>query len=171
MAPTFLGMNEVQAVVVTGGFASMIAVWAIISQRAIAARKATLDFIRESESDNDLIQARTLFLALATAPDGLGKWAAQEHVNSNEARAIRTVLNEHELVAIAIQRGILDDTTYRRFCRSIMLQRWKHALPFVHARRARSGNKALFHEFEELAKWYDDSEGMPRRRFFWSKFF
>lgn len=167
--PEFLGLNEVHAVLITGIFAAVIAVWALFSQRAIAAKRATLDFIQESQRDSDMIAARQIFYGLLKTPEGLGKWAATEHVESPEANAIRTVLNEHELVSIGIQRGILDDETYRRFYRTIVVQRWQDSASYILARRKRTGTQSLFHEFEELARWYGPN--MPKRRFFWSKFF
>lgn len=167
---TYLGLNEVQAVVYAAILAGMIAIWAIFSQRAITARQTTLEFIRSSEADRDNIKARQKFNELALDPDGMGKWARDEHAQSKEARAIRIVLNEHELVAIAIQRGILDDKTYRRFFKSGVIKTWQHAAPYVLLRRTRTGNHAIYHEVEELARWYQGAPNMPRRRFFWRKF-
>jgi len=168
---TFLGINEVQAILLTATVAASIAVWGILSQRAITARQVTLNFIRESEADNDIISARQLFNDLAMDGDGLGKWARDEHAKSKEAQAIRLILNEQELIAIAIQRGILDDTTYRRFFKSGVIKTWKYAAPYVLARRTRTGNVSLYHEFEELARYYRGQPPLPQRRFFWGKYF
>lgn len=158
------------AIIASATMAAVIAIWAIFSQRAIAARQATLEFIRASESDRDNISARRTFNELARAEDGMAKWARDEHADSDQARAIRHVLNEHELVAIAIQRGILDDTTYRRFFKTGVIKTWERAAPFIMARRQRTGNPAIYHELEELARWYQGAPNMPRRRFFWRKF-
>lgn len=167
---SFWGMNEVQAVVFAAFLAAVIAIWAIFSQRAITSRQTTLEFIRASEADRDNIEARQKFNELANDPDGMGKWARDEHSQSIQAKAIRIVLNEQELVAIAIQRGILDDTTYRRFFKSGVIKTWQNAAPYVLLRRNRTGNHALYHEVEELARWYQGAPNMPRRRFFWRKF-
>jgi hypothetical protein len=166
--PTYLGMNEVQAVFASAGVAALIAVWAIFSQRAIAARNATIDFIRFGESDRDMIKANSAFSKLSREPAGLGPWASQP--TSKEFTSIRTVLNHYELVAIAIHRGTFDDTTYRRWYRSGVIRAWNAAAPFVFARRNDTGNQALWHEFEEMARWYRGGQSMPQRRFFWRKF-
>lgn len=167
---TFWGLNEVQAILLTATVAAAIAIWGILSQRAITARQVTLQFIKASESDKDVIKARQRFNDLTMDGDGLGKWARDEHSKSKEAQAIRIVLNEMELIAIAIQRGILDDTTYRRFFKSGVVKTWKHAASYVLARRARTGNDSLYHEFEELARYYRGQPPMPSRRFFLGKY-
>ncbi len=165
---TFLGLNEVQAVIVAAALAAVMALWAIFSQRAISARNATIEFIRDGESDRDLIKAHATFSRLTRDPQGLAPWASLP--TSKEFTCIRVVLNHYELAAIAIQRGTFDDTTYRRWFRSGVISAWNAAAPFVLARRNDTKNQALWHEFEELARWYRGGPPMPRRRFFWRKF-
>ena len=70
-------MNEVGAVFVTGAIASLIAIWGILSQRAITRRQATLDHITHLESDRDIIEARKTFVELAKNPGGLAVWAEE----------------------------------------------------------------------------------------------
>ncbi|MBJ7412503.1 MAG: DUF4760 domain-containing protein [Phenylobacterium sp.] len=166
---TFWVFNEVSAVLVTAALAAVIAIWGIISQRGITARQTTLEFIRNSESDEDMIAARATFWRLSRDPAGLGPWAAQPL--TDEFKHVRTVLNEYEMIAIGIQRGILDDELYRRWYKSGVIRAWNHAAPFVLARRNSTGNEALWHEFEEMARWYKGSPGMPRRGRFWAKLF
>lgn len=165
---TFLGMNEVQAVIAAAAVATVIAIWAIFSQRAIAARNATIEFIRYGESDRDVIKAHATFARLARDPAGLAPWAAQQ--TSKEFTCIKIVLNHYELVAIAIERGTFDDRTFRRWYLRGVVSAWNAAAPFVLARRNSTGNQALWHEFEEMARWYRGGAPMPRRRFFWRKF-
>lgn len=81
------------------------------------------------------------------------------------------VLNEYELVAIGIQRGTFDDQTYRRWQKSVVIKNWALAAPYVLAVRMRTGNDAIFHEFEQMARWYKGGPHLPKRRFFWRKFF
>jgi Domain of unknown function (DUF4760) len=168
--PTFWGFNDPAALVLGAALAAIIAVWGILSQRAIAARQTTLEYIRASESDLTTVKAREAFNALSKAMDGLGKWAADEHANSEETKAIRLILNEQELIAIAIQRGILDDTTYRRYFKSGVIRTWDAAAPYIMARRNHAHNTALYHEFEQLAAWYKGN-AKPRYRFFFLRRF
>lgn len=166
---TFLGLNEVSAVVLTAAVAAVVAIWGILSQRSIAARKATLDFIRDSERDHDMITAWADFNKLSRDPGGLGPHAANP--TSPEFKHIKMVLNEFEMVAIGIQRGIFEDKIYRRWHQSGVIRAWKAAAPFIFARRASTGVDALYHEFEEMARFYIGRRPMPRRGFFWGRFF
>lgn len=165
----FWVFNEVSAVLLSALIATVIAIWGIISQRGITARQATLEFMRATESDRDMIAARATFNRLAKANGGLGPWAIQPL--TKEFKHIRMVLNEYEMVAIALQRGILDDTIYRRWYRSGIIQTWNYAAPFILTRRNETGNQTLWHEFEELARWYRGTAPMPKRGFFWGRFF
>lgn len=156
-------MTHVTAVLIVGFVAAAVALWGIFSQRALARRKATLDVILRSEADGDLIAARKFFIQLAKAPGGLATWADVSNENTDEAQAIRLVLNEFELISIGIQRGIIDYELYRRWYRSGVIRHWSHAAPFVTALRARTGNDALYREFEEMCRWMNENR-MPRRR-------
>ena len=166
--PTFLGLNEVEAVLIAALLAALIAIWGILSQRGITARQLTLEFIRKSDLDRDMIKARSMFIKLSRDPAGLAPHAHDPL--SAEFKAIKMVLNEYEILAIGIQRGIMDDTTYRRWYRTGILYAWKAAAPFILARRNLSGNDALWYEFEEMARLYRKKRAMPRRQFFWGRF-
>lgn len=155
-------MFEVGAILVAGVLATAAAVWGVVSQRSIARCRATIEFIARSEADGDLIQARRAFIQLAKAPSGLAVWAAEDKEQTEQAQAIKLVLNEFELISIGIQGGIIDFELYKRWHRQGTLAYWRNALPFIAALRDRTGNAALFHEFEEMVGWMKE-EKLPRR--------
>ncbi|MBM3528616.1 MAG: DUF4760 domain-containing protein [Alphaproteobacteria bacterium] len=138
-----------------------VALWGILSQRAIARRRATLEHISKMEADATFIAARRKFIELSKKPEGLAPWAADDKDTSSEAQNIRLVLNEFEIVSIGIQLGIFDYETYRRWFQLTVVRFWSHGAPYIQAVRARTNHPALFHEFEELARWMNDS---PKRR-------
>jgi hypothetical protein len=156
-APTNVG-----AFLAIGIVAALVAIWGVTTQRAIARRRATLDHIARSLSDRDLIQAHLRFIQLAKEPGGLAPWADVDKEKSEETQTIKTVLNEFELIAIGIQRGIIDYQLYVRWFRTGAILYWRHGAPFVHALRARVQNDAVFHEFEEMVRWFRENK-MPRR--------
>jgi hypothetical protein len=84
-------------------------------------------------------------------------------------QAIKLILNDFELIAIGVQRGIIDFEFYKRWHRSGVLRHWAYAKPFVEGLRRRTSNSALFHEFEQLAAWMDEKH--QRRLSFWDRFF
>jgi hypothetical protein len=139
--------------------------WGVASQRAIGRRQTTLEHLRRSEDDTNLNAARKRFIALAKAPGGLAAWADEDKENSEETQTIRLVLNTYELVAIGIQRGIIDYELYKRWYRSGTIKHWQHAAPFVAALRGRLQNDAIYREFEVLVHWLNGTK--PPRRSIW----
>lgn len=152
--------------------AAIIAIWGVITQRVIARRRATIDYITRQQSDGDLILARQKFIELSKDAAGLAHWAAEANENTEQAGYIRLVMNEHELIAIAIQKGVIDYGMYKRWNKSSTIKYWNHGAPFVMALRHRLGNPAIFHEFEELVGWLLDKENkMPKRTMWKGKWF
>jgi hypothetical protein len=97
-------------------------------------------------------------------------WAEADKEKSVDVQSIRLVLNGFELVAIGIQFGTFDYELIRRWNKSAILTYWRHGAPFVFALRARTKNDAVYHEFEEMARWLKDNK-MPRRNWWFGKFF
>lgn len=133
-----------------GIVAATIAINGIGTQRDIARKRATLDVILKSEADKDLIEARRCFKRLAHDQNGLVPFALFEKEGSAETEAIRIVLNEFELIAIGIDRGILDEELYRQWYRTGVLLHWKHAHPFIEELRRRTENPLIYKSFEAL---------------------
>jgi hypothetical protein len=157
-------MNEVGAVFVTGAIASLIAIWGVLSQRAITRRQVTLDHISHLESDRDIIEARKRFVELAKEPGGLARWAEADQEQTAEALAIGRILNSYELISIGIQRGIIDYELFKRWHRASAIKYWERGAPFVMRIRERLGNDMFFHEFEEMVGWFKGQTKPPKRR-------
>ncbi len=163
-------MTQIQAVFFSTCVAAIVAIWGVLSQRAIARRRATIDLIARNEADHDLIQGYQKYVELALAPEGLAKWADVANEKTLETQAIRLILNQYELVAIGIQLGILDYKFWQRWGRSTTIRSWTHASPFVSRLRERLSNPAVYHEFEELVKALQGDK-MPKRNWWLGRFF
>lgn len=159
-APTNVG-----AFLFASVLATTIAGWGIITQRAIARRRATLDLILRSQSDEDLIKARTRFVALSRQSGGLAPWAEKDKEGESDIQDIILVLNEFEIISIGIQRGIIDYKLFERWYKTSTVQFWKAGRPFILKLRERVGNDMLFYEFEEMVRWFEGSKKPKRRRF------
>ena len=157
-------MNEVGAVFVTGAIASLIAIWGILSQRAITRRQVTLDHITHLESDRDIIEARKLFVELAKKPGGLAVWAEENKEQTEQALAIGRILNSYELISIGIQRNIIDFELFKRWHKTSAIKYWERGAPFVMRIRERLGNDMFFHEFEEMVGWFKGEKKPPKRK-------
>ena len=108
---------DTYAILATGFAAAVVAIWGIISQRAITRRQVTLEHISRQEGDKELIEARSKFILLAKAPGGLEPFADVSKETASELVFIKLVLNEYELIAIGIERGIIDFELYRLWFR------------------------------------------------------
>ncbi len=159
-------MTRAAATFIIGAIAAVVALWGIYTQRAIARRRATFDHISKTEADGDMIAARRKFVELAKANGGLSKWADEDKEKTEEVQAIKIVLNDFELVAIGIQRGIIDKEFYKRWFKSGVTRHWNYARPFVAALRTRTSNDMLFHEFEQMAGWFSDNKPPQRKSWF-----
>jgi len=165
MAP----VTDAGAILLTGGAAALIAVWGVISQRNIARRQHTMEHMAETDNDKDMIDARRLFIETAKQAGGLAIFAEEDQEHSTESEAIRLVLNDFELTAVGIQMGVMDYEFYKRYNRGTVIRYWNHAAPYIYALRARVGSNLVFHEYEELVRWF--TKRTPRRTFWWRVLF
>ena len=163
-------MDATGAVLLSAFVGAVVAVVGIATQRNIARRRATFEHIAAVNRDGDVIAARRKFIELAKNDGGLGIWASEENEKTEETQSIRLVLNEFELVAIGIWRGIIDEKFYRLWFEASVIQFWKHADPFVSTLRNRTENPALYKEFQAMAVWFDNGE-RPHKRRLLRKFF
>jgi len=129
-----------------------------------------MDHMAMADMDKDMIDARAVFIRLATEPGGLAKWAEQDQEASAENASIRLILNDFELVSTAIQFGIADYAFYHKYNHGTVKRYWTHAAPYIHALRARTGSQTVYEEFEQLHNWVGGGK-RPRRKILWKKFF
>lgn len=153
-----------------GLLAASIAIWGVLTQRAMARRRATMDHIAKTSIDQDMIKANRKFIALAKEPSGLAKWAAAEHEGTEEVEALRLVMNDIELIAVSIQFGIMDFDYVKRFQHGTIVKYWNAAAPLVYALRTRTGSNTVYLEFEQLHEWIAGAK-RPKRSIWWKKVF
>lgn len=138
--------------VAMGLIAAGVAIWGIRSQREIALKRTTLDMISQAERDQDIIEAQARFSQLAAQPSGLAPYAERNKLGTDDVDKIRIVLNQYEIFAIGIKRGIIDEELYFLWFKSGLLTHWRYAEPFIIRLRALTGSDVLFREFEWLVE-------------------
>jgi len=153
-------VNDNQGVLLL--LAGIVAFWGVIVQRATARRRATLEFIQKMESDNDFLQANKIFVRLARS-DNIASYAKQENVNTEEAQAIRTVLNQFELASVGIQNGILDYDMFKMWCRGWVIETYNNVSAFIDELRRHTHNDNLFKEFQHMKDCLEKGRRMRRR--------
>jgi hypothetical protein len=78
------------------------------------------------------------------------------------------LLNHFELVSVGIQNKIYDETMIKESWCSIVCRTYKQASPYIDARRANSGCRTIYQEFEWLAKrWQDNPLQQKQPKKFW----
>lgn len=157
-------------VLIPSAVAAIIAIWGVISHRAMVRRRATLDHLAGNNVDRDMLRAQKKFIELAKAPGGLAMWAEPENESRPEVEYIRLILNDFELISTSIQFGIMDFDFLKRQSAGTIQRYWRAAAPFVHALRDRIGSDSVYIEFETLNDWISQNK-RPRRNIWIKKFF
>lgn len=174
--PTFISASttEAQATIITGligaaiaVIAAIVAIWGIASQRGLSRKQMTFQHLAQSESDGSFQKALKILGHESNKPGGLLQWAEKEKEGTEEQKAIVTILNWFELSSLGIQKGIIDGALFQELNAGHTAFCWTRAEAFVTALRARTGRKAIYHEFEELARWLQ-KDALPKRRFWWT---
>lgn len=159
------------ATYIIGLIAAIIAIYGILSQRQIARRTNTLEYIRSQEADTDVIKARNNFLNLA---EKLNDIAETEHEQSklifpdlkfDDIQNIRMVLNEYELISIGIQNGVLDFKMYRDWNKKNIIDHWDISNKYIEVIRTNK-NRKIYREFEKLKDWMDKRKLPWKLRYF-----
>lgn len=175
-SPTLSGLVSFWATygsVITGGAVIVSAFTAILVlqvNRSIARRRATLDLILHIESDGDIIKARKIMIDVKKDPQGSRIWGTAEKRDSDEANAIRTVLNINEIVAVSIAEGVIDERVYRRWFRSAFVDDYRSMEGYVRGVREFWRNPSIYVEVQMLAeRWagmpaYQDRPGWLARK-------
>lgn len=153
--------NSTAAAILMGAIASSIATLALLlgwktirANRHNARAALTYQHIAKTQADKDFIEARKL-VRQAVKDGNLAQYAQPENDASDITAAIGLLLNDLELTAIGIKRGIIDCQLYRSWCESSVVRRWREAAEFVSARRARFDTSKIYCELEEMAKAWD----------------
>lgn len=165
--------TEAQATIITGMIGAFIAliaaiaaIWGIASQRGLSRKQLTFQHLAQSESDGSFQRALQIFSEECNKSHGLAHWADKKFEGNERQKAIVAILNWFELSSVGIQLGIIDGALFQRLNAGHTIYCWTNAHPFVAALRARTGRQAIYHEFEEMARWFQ-KDTLPKRRFWW----
>ena len=96
----------------------------------------------------------------------MAQYGAEEHKASEEAAAIRTILNHYETMAVAIHEGIADEEIYKRWHFTTIKTHWKSSEGYIKKVRARVNCDTIYGEFEELAKRWEKKPLQQKRSWF-----
>ena len=83
--------------------------------------------------------------------------AAEKSQGSEEAMAVRTIMNDYELIATGIKRKIVDEQFHRDFYETTTVLDYQKMLPYILEVRRVYNNRKLYIEFEKMVfRWRPD---------------
>jgi hypothetical protein len=137
---------------------SAIAAFHVIrDNRRIAKRRGTMDLILHQESDRELVEARTEFNKIKSGETWPSHFGKPDRKNDPEAQIIRRVLNVHEMTAVAIREGVIDERVYRSWFNGTYISDFEAMKDYIAEARKTYANPRAFCEYETLAiRWRDD---------------
>jgi hypothetical protein len=141
-----------------------IAALAIFHNNKINRRRATIDLILKTNSDDTLNEAKKTVAKLSK--DELSTLAVKAIGSSHDGKndptdserdqlaEVLEVLNWYEFIAAGVREGAFDYKMFHRLMYGIICRDWKKLHVFVTQLRSSSGSKTTFQEFEWLANDY-----------------
>lgn len=137
---------------------SAFAAFSVIrDSRRTAKRRGTMDLILHQQSDAELVASRAAFNDIKGGNVRPSSYGKADKKGSDEFETIRKVLNIHELTAVAIIEGVIDERVYRRWYNSTIINDYEAMKDFLAEARRTYSNPCAFCEFQKLAKrWKDD---------------
>ncbi|MFW1676423.1 DUF4760 domain-containing protein [Pontibacter sp. JAM-7] len=141
------------AILVSAGVGAAVALNAIKTNREIARKRATLDVILKSESDEYFERIYTVFSSERKRSSGLKTLLFAETDSERKAKTeVDNFLNHYELIAISIRKEILDEGFYKSWMRSTYINHFEDAEEYI--KDIQKTHPNAFKEFESLArKW------------------
>lgn len=161
------------AVLVSATAALLAALYTISTNRALARKKATLDLIIKSETDEYFLKLTKTYTSIRDGEGGvngaiapLEKLFARRRkqpgdepivVTDDEVTLVKTVqsyLNYYELIAIGIDNKILDEKFYQDWMRSGFVDAWLTGEPVIRRWRELGSYELYFIRMQYYAcKW------------------
>lgn len=142
------------AIIVSAAIAWLVHLW-------IATRRATFDFIANTEIGNSDYTSRRFLFVDVTSGDGQ---ALLDLVNPSgtdqidKSVKIAMYLGHCEFIAVAIKNKAMNETTYKDWNRSAYVRTWDNAKAYIVARRQKHNQPTLYEHFERLAeKWKEEN--------------
>lgn len=136
--------------------AVLVAIIALLIQRATERKKAAAAVIFASRQDGALIEAIRTVTALSQTDQNMAMWALTDRKGTPEAKAIRYALNHYEYVAVGISNGIYDEKLFKSSSYTTIVKLYERTRPFIDAIRA-AGQETAQQDLECLAlKWQSD---------------
>ena len=135
--------------------ALVAAIVSIGTQKAIARKRAAIDFFTKTEMDSALIQSHEKYVEaidkLKMIVTDKGEMQSS-FANTPEYWAIRNYLNLHELMAVGILKGVFDEDVCYDFWSGELVIAHMNALPLIKYVQGLKNSLHVYSEMEKVAK-------------------
>ena len=112
-----------------------VAIFGVITARAVARQRATLDLIEKTETSEVYNDIKATFLYYSRTEKLHELHDPQEGPDKDARDKVMTFLNHYELVSIGIRNNILDRKFYMEWMRGPMVDDWNRAADFIQRER------------------------------------
>lgn len=158
------------AIIFSAGVAIVIGVYNSSWSTRAGRTKATFDVLNQRQWDKDYIKARKLFIkARNQSANGVLEAAKADTSRSpgeggdgeiTVGQAIRLVMNDYELLFIAIEENVLDDKILEKLQKSTIVNDYERTKSYVEWVRSAVGNQDLYKVFQRNAKKWANGDDL-----------
>jgi Domain of unknown function (DUF4760) len=163
---TWLDEAAKYAPIATGSVAAialLVAVISILMQRGIAKRRAAIDFFFKTEMDKSIVDA---YQSYESAVKKFKEHCSVEALLNDDAeyQSVIAYLKIHELMAVGVNNGVLDENVCYEFWSDELLFAYKDCKPIIEEVRERV-SASRYTDLEKLsAKWVRRDEKAKRKK-------
>jgi len=126
----------------------LVAVISVLTVRATARRKQSADVIFATRNDELLRNGIRLIREEALHTNSnIRKYAKPPEAQTENAAAIRYVLNHFEYVAVGIQDGIYDEEMFKKASFSTIMEIRRHSETYITDVRSEQNRDTIYQEF------------------------
>lgn len=129
---------------------ALIALFAIFRNTSLARKRATIDLVFNQLSDERIIKANEIVNRIIKKP-GVMVYADDNHIGSEERKAILFVLNNYEFIASGMMKKAFDISLYKRMQHKKIVSDWALFESFILEFRKQHEHPTMFQDFEWLA--------------------
>ncbi len=155
-------LGQQGAIFISAVLASIFAYFQIRSARYRTKISSTLEFLSDRQWDRDYIEARKKFIELRERGNLENHAVNGIDAESDCQMAILKILNDYELIAISISKGIMDEEFYKDWAKSTLVRDFKDAQGFINTlnkeeTKKRGWETKYYCEFCVLGRKWDGS--------------
>lgn len=143
------------------GLGVIVAIVSVHTSRVIAGKRESAHLLFTTRGDDTLQEAHRVVRERFESEDKNLQSLVKDY-ESEDARALRYLLNHFETVSVGIQSGIYNEAMLKRCWCTILVTAYDQTHSYITALRSRDQSPTVYQEFEWLAKRWKKRRIKPR---------